>query len=85
MAKITIYGEKQYYLSKYKEKQYLDGSDRDNTLIEAALLSGKGLESEEFEIYTAYGETKEDAEKSLNAFLSQKSIHPLITNKIISE
>ena len=78
MAKITIYGQKQFYLSKYNEKQYLNGGEGDNTLIAAALLTGKGLGSEEYEIYTAYGDTEQEAQKALQSYISQNPNHPQI-------
>lgn len=79
MKSITIFTEKRYYLSKYGEKQYLDGSSGDNVLIEAAILTGNGLRSEEHEIYTAYGETEIEAKKALDSYLLANPNHPQIS------
>jgi len=66
---LRVYKEKRYYLSKYGEKQYLDGSMRDKVLIEAAMLTGRGLKSEEECIHTIYGENKRECYKALDIYL----------------
>lgn len=81
MAQINIYTRKQFYVNKWGEKEYLDGSDQDDTLIKAALLTGKGLDSEEYLIYSAFGPSKEDAEKSLGAYIEANPSHPRIERK----
>lgn len=69
MVQIKVFTEKQYYLSKYGEKQYLDGGEGDNTLVTAALLTGKGLNSDEHLVYTTYGETEAEAQKSVDCYI----------------
>ena len=79
MVQIKIYREKQYYLSKYGEKQWLDGGDGDNTLVMAAMLTGKGLHTEEECFYDAFGETKEEVEKAIANYLKGNPNHPTIS------
>lgn len=80
MIQIKIYKEKQYYLSKYGEKQWLDGGDGDNTLVMAAMLTGKGLKTEEECIYVAYGEDEAEAEKALSNYMEANG-NPIISRK----
>jgi len=74
MVTIKAYRTRQYYLSKYGEKLYTDSDDSD-TAIRAAELTGKGLESENELVYTAYGETKEEALNSLENFKKANNIN----------
>jgi hypothetical protein len=69
MIQIKIYKEKQYYRNKWGDKEYLEGGAGDSTLVKAAMLTGKGLNTEEECIYVAYGETEAEAEKSLSNYL----------------
>lgn len=81
MITIKIFKSRQYYTNKWGDKEYLDGGDTDNTLIKAAILTGKGLNSEEECIYETYGETEEEAEKSLKNYLKANPEHPTISRK----
>ncbi len=66
---IKAYRERQYYLSKYGEKNYIDNDDS-GVYVAAAMLTGRGLRTEEEHIYTAVGETEEEAQKSLSLYLT---------------
>ncbi len=79
MITAEIYTEKQYYMSKCMEKQYLDGTDGDDTLIMAAMLTGKGLISENKLIHTIYGETMEEVIKALVNYFQANPNHPSIS------
>lgn len=85
MILIKIYKEKTYYRNKWGDKEYLDGSDGDNTLVAAALLTGKGLHREEECFYDAFGETKEEAEKAIANYLKGNPNHPTISRTEIIE
>ena len=64
-----VMSHKKYYLDKNQEKQYLTGEvEKDKGLIEAALLSGQEIESEQFVAHTAYGKTPEEAISSANSY-----------------
>lgn len=52
------------------DKEYINGNKNDDTLIQAAILTGKGLKTEEEIIYVAYGETEAEAEKSLQNYIA---------------
>ncbi len=69
MIEIKAYTTHRYYLSKYGEKQYIGQGGDDNTLLAAAMLTGKGIQSEEVIAYIAYGETKEEAGRALDNFI----------------
>lgn len=83
MVTIKIFKSRQYYRNKWGDKEYLDGGSGDNTLVMAAMLTGKGLDSEEECIYEAYGETEDEAEKSLVNYLKANPDHPIISRKEI--
>ena len=68
MVTINIYRSRTYYVNKYGDKCYAD-EDSGGTYVKAALLTGKGLESEEQLIYSAHGESKKDADKALKAYM----------------
>ena len=85
MITIKIYKERQYYKSKYGNKEYLDGSSGDDVLLKAAILTGKGLNSEEECVYTAYGETKEEAEKSITNYIKANPKHSMIARTELVE
>lgn len=84
MVQIKIYKENTYYKNTWGDKEYLNGA-ADDVLISAALLTGKGLQREEEIIYTAYGETINEAEKALANYLTANPEHALISRKEISE
>lgn len=81
MVTIKIFKNKQFYVNKWGDKEYLDGGEGDNTLITAALLTGKGLDSEEECIYEAYGETTKEAETALKNYIKSNPNHPIISRK----
>lgn len=85
MITIKIYKSTQYYQNKWGDKEYLTGGASDNTLLQAAILTGKGLNSEEECIYNAYGETKEESEKSLENYLKANPNHPVISRTELIE
>jgi len=68
MIKIKMYKERLYYVNKWGTPEYIETKE-DNVLVEAAILTGKGLKKEEVLVYEAYGETVQDAELSANNFL----------------
>lgn len=73
MVTIKLFKENTYYENKYGEKEYLSG-ENDDMLISAALLTGKGLHREEECVYCAYGDTEEEAEKSVKNYLKVNQI-----------
>jgi len=73
MTTIKLYKARQYYTSKYGDKCYVD-EDGGDTYITAALLTGKGLNSEKALAYTVYGENKEDADKALASYLKANEL-----------
>ena len=79
MITIKIYTEKTYYLNKSGDKEYLDGGEDDKTLIKAAILTGKGLNTEEEYVCSVYEETKKEAEKAFKNYLKANLNHPLIS------
>lgn len=86
MVTIKLFTENTYYRNKWGNKEYLNGSDGDNTLISAAMLTGNGLNTEEKCIYCGYGETEDEAEKSIENYLKVNPSHPIISRKeIINE
>ena len=68
MTTIKLYTSRQYYTNKYGDKCYVD-EDGGDTYVAAALLTGKGLNSEKVLTYTVYGESKDDADKALASYL----------------
>lgn len=81
MVTIKLFKENTYYRNKCSDKEYLDGSDGDNTLISAAMLTGKGLNTEEECIYCGYGETEDEAEMAIENYLKANPNHPMILRK----
>jgi len=70
MISIIAYKSRLYYQNKWGDKEYINGNKNDDTLIQAAILTGKGLKTEEEIIYVAYGETEDEAEKSLQNYIA---------------
>lgn len=69
MVVIKAYNTKQYYLSKYGEKNFISG-DGKGIDVAAALLTGKGLQSEEVFLYEAVGSTLDEAQRALDNWLT---------------
>lgn len=81
MFTTKIYTEKTFYITKYGEREYLNGTKSDKTLIEAAMLTGKGLNTEEECIYTSYGETEQESEKAMDNYIKAMTDLPMITRR----
>lgn len=80
MITVKAYKERQYYLSKYGEKCFID-TDDSGVYLKAAMLTGKGLQTEEEFIYTAVGRNLNEAQDSLNLYL--QSINEDINGLVI--
>ncbi len=74
MIKVKAYRKRQYYLSKFGEKCFIDGSDSDATYLQAAMLTGKGLNTEEELVYTSAGKTEKEAIKAMDNYLKAEQL-----------
>ncbi len=82
MIQTKIYTTKTFYKNKFGEKEYLTNTESDNWVIKAAILTGKGVESEEELIYASYGETIEESEKSMDNYIkTMTDLLPIITRR----
>ena len=67
--KCIIIDKRQYYTNSHGKKEYLTGDNQnDKTLLEAALLTGTGLNSGDV-INETFGETLEEADKAAKAYV----------------
>ena len=75
MIAIKLYYAKKFYHNKWGEIEYLDGTS-DITYYVASILSDKKIEIAEHHLYTAYGDTNEEAMKSMKNYLKANPTHP---------
>lgn len=68
MTTIKIYENQQFYRSKYGDKCFIENDDS-GTYLAAAMLTGKGLESEEQLIYAAYGNDEQEAQAAVDNYI----------------
>lgn len=84
MVTIKAFRERQYHLSKYGDKLFID-SDDGNVAFKLAVLTGKMLKTEEELVYTSAGKTKKEAEKSLEDYLKATKLPFTISRKEVTK
>ena len=70
MVILKAFQKRTFYRSKYGERLPTD----DLIGVAAAIMSGRLPEEEEVLVHTAYGKTKEDAQRQLHYFLEAKGL-----------